>query len=438
MKLLQKFIVLVGLSFFPIPLLAVDLAASPEAPTNYAFTFAQALEQLNRGNLSLISAEHKLLSAQRQEDVLRSTFYPRIYGTINGTQYDSAQASTGSKHSVSTQLNVAQNLFAGFQDKNKLNQAQANTKASQATLNAVRAKAFAELKQVYQKVIYAKQYVRLAEKIASRRLDNYRLVELRFNSGRENKGNVYLFKAYTEQAQLEKLQAENAVSTTVVEFAKSLGLPSDAQIEIRDTELALTTLPSRPNFNQLVTNHPDYATAVAQEEATQYDFQSSKSGFFPSLDISASYGYTDNKFYPQTNERWSAGFTITIPFFNGGRDYSSYHSTLALWKAQSTSKLQTEKQLLFNLRSAYATYQEALQKLKVDQSFKQAASVRADIAKNKYNNGLLAFENWDQVENDFILREKNVLSSQKDVVFAETNWLLAQGLDSQEGFKSIK
>ena len=404
-----------------------------------SFTFSEALEQVGKTNLSLIAAEQKLISVQKQENVALGGFLPKVTGTISGTEYDSKQVATDSKYSVSSQLTVSQNLFTGFNDHNKLNQAQANTKASQENLKSIRAKTYAELKQVYQKSIYSKDYIVLAEKIAKRRLDNYRLVELRFNSGRENKGNVYLFKAYTEQANLDQLQAENAKATAQLELAKVLGLDQDLLADVADHSLPVTPLPqTKPDFFSLVKKHPDYLAAVAQEEATAFEFKSARSGFFPSLDLSASYGYTDTKFYPQANERWSAGLTLTLPFFNGGRDLASYQSTMASWKAQSASRAQSEKQLLLNLQTAYASYQEAVQKVKVDESFKQAASVRADIAKNKYNNGLLAFENWDQVENDFIQREKSLLSSQRDLVNAEANWLLAQGLDSNEGLKSSK
>jgi hypothetical protein len=45
---------------------------------------------------------------------------------------------------------------------------------------------------------------------------------------------------------------------------------------------------------------------------------------------------------------------------------------------------------------------EAVEKTKVDNSFWEAASTRARIARQKYNNGLLTFEDWDVIENDLI------------------------------------
>jgi outer membrane protein TolC len=52
---------------------------------------------------------------------------------------------------------------------------------------------------------------------------------------------------------------------------------------------------------------------------------------------------------------------------------------------------------------------------------------RADIARTKYNNGLMTFENWDIIENDLIQRQKSFLQGQRDRVVAEAAWEQAQG-----------
>ncbi|MFN7903688.1 MAG: TolC family protein [Pseudobdellovibrionaceae bacterium] len=433
--------VLLCLQAFAFTAVFAHVTSAQESPflqsSSIGLTFQQALDQLNKTNLSVLNAENKLLSAQKQENVFESAYYPTVIGTINGTEYDKKQLSTDSKYSVQSQLSLTQNLFSGFSDQNKINQARENTKASLEILKNTKSKAYAELKQVYQKNIYSKDFIRLADKISQRRQDNYRLVELRFNSGRENKGNVFLFKAYTEQALLEKLQAENTASNSHWELAKTLGYDQNIKIEVLDSKLPMATLPEKPDYFGIVLEHPEYKASVAQEEATQFEYNASKSKFMPSLDLSASYTYSDTNFFPQRNEGWNAGLTLSFPFFSGGRDVANSQSSFALWKAQSSAKALTEKQILLGLKTAYTNYQEALQKLRVDQSFREAASVRADIAKNKYNNGLLTFESWDQVENDFILREKNLLASQRDLVYAEANWLQAQGLDSNEGLKDF-
>jgi outer membrane protein TolC len=54
-------------------------------------------------------------------------------------------------------------------------------------------------------------------------------------------------------------------------------------------------------------------------------------------------------------------------------------------------------------------------------------TLRAEIARSKYNNGLTTFDDWDLIESDLINRQRAVLSSQGNRVVAEAAWEQAQG-----------
>ena len=64
---------------------------------------------------------------------------------------------------------------------------------------------------------------------------------------------------------------------------------------------------------------------------------------------------------------------------------------------------------------------------KVDQTFVEAARVRAEIGRSKYNTGLLSFEEWEIIESDLVTREKAALASQNNRVSAEATWEQSQG-----------
>jgi outer membrane protein TolC len=57
----------------------------------------------------------------------------------------------------------------------------------------------------------------------------------------------------------------------------------------------------------------------------------------------------------------------------------------------------------------------------------EAAKLRAEIARRKYNNGLLIFDDWIIIENDYVTYSKNYLFTKRDRVIAEANWEYAQG-----------
>jgi hypothetical protein len=67
----------------------------------------------------------------------------------------------------------------------------------------------------------------------------------------------------------------------------------------------------------------------------------------------------------------------------------------------------------------------------MDKAFDLAAKVRSEISRKKYNNGLMAFEAWDLVENDLIAREKGYLNSRRDYFYLDAAWDLAIGRNLQ-------
>ena len=151
-----------------------------------------------------------------------------------------------------------------------------------------------------------------------------------------------------------------------------------------------------------------------------------RSGFYPSVNLTGSVGREGQEWYPDQDRR-TVGLNLTIPLFSGGKDYYTTRSAASSLAAASANRDNVEHQLLVRLRQAYASYVESAEKLKVDQAFLDAADVRARIARSKYNNGLMSFEDWDRIENDLILRQKSLLQSQRERVTAEAAWEQAQG-----------
>jgi outer membrane protein TolC len=63
-------------------------------------------------------------------------------------------------------------------------------------------------------------------------------------------------------------------------------------------------------------------------------------------------------------------------------------------------------------------WKAAYEALGVAESYEKAMVLRTEIARKKYSNGLLSFEEWERMEQDLILKQKALLSAQKTI--AET------------------
>jgi len=239
---------------------------------------------------------------------------------------------------------------------------------------------------------------------------------------------LLLSRAYLEQARLDLFQAGNTRLTQKAALGRVMGKP-DLEFQALTGDPPLTVPPDPSAIEGLIPQMPDYRRVVAQEQAADAGTTTALSGFFPSLNLTGSLSNSDTKFFPG-NGRSSIGVSLTIPLFAGGRDYYATKGAYADFKAATLAKQNAFRQSRTVLFDSLAKYREAVQKWKVDQTFAEAVQTRARIAREKYNNGLLTFEDWDVIENDLIARQRSVLQSERDRIVAEAAWeqLLGKGV----------
>jgi outer membrane protein len=374
-------------------------------------------------------------SVREQEGVAFSGFLPTFnytvgYGQFTPSTYDPNQSQTAITNNWNGTFKLNQNVFNGFVDQEKYRSALASTRAQRSALQITKAQISLNLKTAYQNYLYSKSYQKMIEDIIHRRQENLRIVELRFQSGRENKGSVLLVRAYYNQAKLDDLQALDLRDVAKTQLRRALNLEDNEDIDVKD-EIPVQNWKTYnapvPDFSRIAENTPAHTQAYLLAEARNHDLEVARGTFYPNLNFTGEYGTVSGLFYPHI-QHWIYGINLTFPLFNGGKDYSTY-------KAASYTKLQSDYQkanvdqiTLVNLRTNYTALLEAVEKLKVDESFKEAALIRAEIARKKYNNGLLSFDEWDIIENDRIYRERNYLQSVRDRVVAEATWENAQGV----------
>ena len=410
---------------------AALLAAAPNFWTAHAgaqvpqvLTWEQCLQLASSQNAELQAARANVDAAQSRVRAARSGYYPQLSAGAASTDSSGSAVTLGPSHSA--KVTATQNLFAGFLDEASVEQASANERAAQADLVAANAKISRDLKAAFAGLVAAQDSVVLADQIEQRLGENLRLVQLRFEGGRENKGSFLLTQAALRQAQLESLQARQAVGSAAAQLARVLTYRDGTDLRVQGV-VPVSAPPPAPDFAALAARVPAYLKAQAQEDAARAEVRLARVGFYPSVDVSASAAREGGDFPPQDNRR-TVGITLTVPLFSGGRDYYGTQSAASNLSAVSSSKADVERSTLVSLKQTHAAFVEAVERLSVDEAFLEAAITRAEIARSKYAQGLMSFEDWDRIENDLIVRQKAVLFSRRDRVTAQAAWEQAQGV----------
>lgn len=388
-------------------------------------TWKEAVDLVQKNNLELQSAVLNYESTHALEISARSGFFPKLSASASNNQ--SGGEDTTTTNSYGAQLSASQNIFSGFADLNRNRQAAANTQRALANLKSSQASLTANLKQVMASYLYAQELKNLLSAIVKRRDDNLKNIDLRFQGGRENKGSLLLSRAYLGESKNDLENSTRNLEVAIEDLKRFLGIEGEETLVVVDPVPSVGPKVQNPDFKKLSLSTPDVQALEAQARAADYAVDIAKANFSPSLDLSGYYGYGDTKFFPQ-KDRWGVGVTLSIPLFDGGRDYSSVKSNS--YQAQSLDRQKTDltEKTSVNLKNSYYDYLAAIEKQKLDEEFKEAAVMRAQIARSRYNNGLTSFDEWDRAETDLITRQRAALSSRRDLILKEAAWEQAQGI----------
>lgn len=397
--------------------------------SNYSYAYEKiswndVVKEAQSSNNELIAAKSSLQSTIYQEKGARSGFFPQLSANA-GYSYDTAD----SLKTYTTSVNATENIFSGFSDVSKMNRAKLTKSSSESSLESIKAKISYNLKITFMGLVYSQKFIILTEDIIKRREANLRLVQLRFESGRENIGSLNLSKAYLAQAKYDHLQAVNSLDVYQAQLANVLGREDYNSLEVTG-EIPLnppTYLSNRDiNYKDLIKEIPDYKKSFIDEQLAKNTIDLSKSSFYPSLNLTQSLSRIEKE-SRLANNTWAIGASLSFPLFSGGKDYYSYKSVSEDYRASIMNRKNIEVSSVGKLKDAYTKYVEAVMKIEVDEAFIMAANSRERIAKVQYNNGLITFTDWDIIENDLINRQKNLLQSQRDRVSAEALWEQVQG-----------
>lgn len=408
----------------------LSLTAFLPAAEAKILTWQECVQAVAQRNPNLHASEENALSTDDLVGSSRSGFFPSLTGTVNSNHQFSnpsaPQINYQSGVNTSSALTLNYNLFSGFRDLATVNKAKGNLVVAHASLDGVRASVSDALRQAAIRLYYAQSNVTLTASIRDRRAQNERMIRAQYENGRENQGSYLLSQSKLESSKFDFLVATHAEVIAREALAHAIG-EYDSNLSLVG-DLPRSDPPGEMNLKDLVQVTPTHRIQEGQVYVSQANVTLANAGFFPSLDFTAAVQNPNHVLYTNDNQYWSVGLGLTIPLFSGLSTFYSTKSAHALERAANETEFYTDLTTYETLRRALYSFQESVQKLKVDALTLNALSAQERIATKQYNNGLMKFENWDIIEGNFIDAQKIALASARDRDIAESAWRLAQGL----------
>lgn len=377
-------------------------------------------------NPRIETAEASLAQANEDYKSARSTLYPTLNGSASyGKSSGDVDFSEATDRS-SLGLSARYDLFSGGADRAGIRQAAARVLSSEADNDRAWADVEASVRSSFARLLFAQENEALTRQIAQRQKQNVELVELRYEIGKEHKGSLLRLQASYKDAEFEVVRAQRALRIAQRELVTAMGLSNGAEL-VAKGELQAPVLPEEPVMSTVLALTPEHRKAESSVESARQSLVTARAGLYPSLGVSVS-GSRDGEDWPPEEEGWSAGISMSIPLFTGGRNIANLRSAEFALRGSEADLRSTDDQTRLDLDSAWTDLQDALQALEVQQAFLEAAEARAEIGRNQYAGGLLTFENWTQIEDELTQAQKSMLSGRLDALLKETAWNRVRGV----------
>jgi outer membrane protein TolC len=415
---------------FSIPLFTF-LLFSPALFAADTLTWDQALKEASQNNRDLLAAEQTVKADEDNHQAVLGQFFPQVtLGASLGRSglggFNDALNSTPADQSVGLSLDVNQQIFSGFRDIASVDSSNAQLDGARAGLDQAKAQVSHDLKSAFYQLLFSQKQIDLLQQILTRDQANQDLVQMNFDGGTDNKGSLLQAQAAVAQDQFSVDQAQRSLRVAQRQLDQVLGRSPMADIAVIG-DFDTPTLPdSLPDFLKLTVLTPSHREAVAQVGFADSSYVSARGDFLPTLSANASLNQ-DGSDFDHTQGSWFAGLSLSLPIFTGGRNLFDFKAAEESKKGAQDQLESADLKIESNLESAYAAYQGAVDQIGVEQLQLQAAQTQEEIAKAEYLNGLLIFQNWNQIESALTNQQKQELSDLLNIKTTEANWELAEG-----------
>ncbi len=306
--------------------------------------------------------------------------------------------------------------------------ASASLREAKANLKITSSNTLLNLYKAFTAVLYNQDAIQVNTTIRDTWKTNAQMVTLRYRSGRESKGNSMNTNAQALQAELALQQSSRDLHVAQQELSQAIGKEDFSALVVTGTWSASPLPTPRPDFNAILANHPQIEAQLAIVDQARAGVNIARSSLLPTLSLNASKGTVGPTEFPK-NPFWSFGGSVNYPLFAGGLTSTYYASQSAerLFEKANEDLRSLRNQVRSSLESAWSSYAQAQDQVQVQSDFLAAAKQRKDESDVRYQSGLMTFEEWNLVIQDYVNFQQSFLRARQNLMLAEAQWRFTIG-----------
>jgi outer membrane protein len=323
-------------------------------------------------------------------------------------------------------------VFDGFAREGSLSRASSNAVSAEHQAARTKQAIVFQVESAYLNVLRDEQLVKVSEE--NLRRDERQLERITESNrvGALSIADVYRQQSTVAADELALINAENNYNKAKTDLLALIGLDVSVEYAIGDSSISIeisaaemdSTVARYSNFRSLseraLNSRPDFLAAREQFNGADAGVGVARSGYFPRVNASASYGISNTELSRiSDNKSLGWGLSIYWNIFDGFSTNQTLQTAIVQKKNAEVALLQAERDINADVKKAVLDLEAARKQYEVSQKGLISATEDRKIAEERYNLGAGTLL-------DLLTANAGLVQAQADKVNAVYNYIIAK------------
>ncbi|MGX2029452.1 MULTISPECIES: TolC family protein [Methylocaldum] len=396
--------------------------ALAETSARHPLKLEEAIDLAFEQNPDLLAAAARIGEAEAKVAEAAANFYPKLMARV-GYAYsdDPSQAFSyivaqrrfnfgvdinhpGWVENFRPEIVGTWSLYRGGQDSYRKKAAELGVEAAELERSAIRNRLAAAVTAAYYALLSAPQQVDVARhsiEAVERELEH---TKHRVAEGMALKADVLSLEVRAAEARESELKAQNAIELSRSALKTLLGITTGEILELREPADRLADHPAQDYarlLDQALAQRPEMQAAIHQSQIRREELQAERGARWPRVNAYAAYGQNSRSpDFAFSRDNVTLGVNAEVDLFSGGAVSARIaQAERRLTEAQALEQ-RTRLEIGDEVRRAYTTLEEALQRLKVAEAGAAAADEALRLVNEQYRGGAATVTRYLEAETD--------------------------------------
>ncbi len=327
----------------------------------------------------------------------KANYYPQVNLTASQSEYSLTNRNVTSTQTTSSgrlalsgftgAASVSQEIYDFGKTASQVKAQKYAFKSSEQDLRNVRENVVLQVQQAYYGLLQAQRNIGIANAVVDQFEQHLKQASAFHVAGTRPKYDVTLAQVNLSNAKLNLIVVRNNAAIARAGLNNVMGVPDAPEYKVEDNlsfrkyNVSLTDA-----INKAYANRPDLRSLVFRERSARENISFVKTGYYPAISGTASYGYTGDRM--PLDSYWTAGVGVSFPIFSGFlTKYQLIQSREGLHVLEANER-SLRHAVFLEVQTDYLDLKEAEERIGAARLVVDQAKENLDVATGMYRYGV--------------------------------------------------